>query len=127
VTPPYWHGSSAEVLEHWARHEQWVLDVKQRHPDAVYSLRLEDLCHRPAEEMMRAFAFLELESPAALGERLALYAYQEPNARHADFEMPSYSAAARAIMEYYGYDDDIAKSPRLPARDGRPSRGRPPG
>jgi hypothetical protein len=102
VTPQYWHGRAEQVLERWRVQEEWVLELKASLPQRTHTLRLEDLCARPAEQMDGLFAFLDLESSHALRERMLQYVYARPNEKYAGFALPQVDGVQR-IMDIYGY------------------------
>lgn len=102
VVPDYWKGTAFGLLERWAIHEAWALEVAEEDSTPVHRLRLEDLCARPIETMERVFEFLDVELPAEIEDRIRRSVYTDPNAKYTGFELPASSRAA-PIMELYGY------------------------
>ena len=51
-------------------------------PERTHTIRLEDLCDRPAELMDRLFAFLDLEMCDELRGRMLQYVYARPNEKY---------------------------------------------
>ena len=102
VTPPYWHGRAEEVLERWRLQEEWVLALKASLPQRTHTIRLEDLCNRPAEFMGELFAFLDLEMCNELRGRMLQYVYARPNEKYTGFVLPQVEGVKR-IMDIYGY------------------------
>jgi hypothetical protein len=70
IVPRHWKGDATSILEQWRLQEDLVLDMKASFPDRTHTVRLEDLCDRPAEQMARLFAFLDLEMPEPLHKRM---------------------------------------------------------
>jgi hypothetical protein len=102
LTPQYWHGQADEVLERWRVQEEWVLDLKASLPQRTHTIRLEDLCDRPAELMDGLFAFLDLETCNELRGRMLQYVYARPNEKYTGFVLPQVEGVQR-IMDIYGY------------------------
>ncbi len=102
VTPQYWHGRADEVLERWRVQEEWVLELIASLPERTHTIRLEDLCDRPAELMDRLFAFLDLEMCNELRDRMLQYVYARPNEKYTGFVLPQVEGVQR-IMDIYGY------------------------
>jgi hypothetical protein len=105
ITPNYWKDESAEIVERWRIHEEWVLELKALLPGRVHTIRLEDLCATPVDEMSKAITLLELETSRTLLERIATFVYSAPNAKYAGWSAPPLAAAKR-IMDIYGYTTD---------------------
>lgn len=55
--PPFWYYNPSEVLEHWVKFEQWVLDIKAD----VYTLRFEDLVNDKVSVIKNIFHYLSLD------------------------------------------------------------------
>jgi hypothetical protein len=110
VTPAYWHGPREEVLERWRVHEEWVLDLKTTLPRQTHSLRLEDLCSRPAETTEDLFGFLELSMSEHLRERMLEYVYDLPNKKYAGFSLPHIDGV-QLIMDIYRYGSNELAAP----------------
>jgi hypothetical protein len=102
--PEYWKEASQQILERWAMHEEWVLQVKSRLPNKVHTLRLEDLAEDPVRTMSEVFGFLELDPPSDTEELITDWARRNPNERHQSFDLPI-SPRAHRIMQSYGYVD----------------------
>jgi hypothetical protein len=102
VTPQYWHGRAEEVLERWRVQEEWVLELKAALLQRTHTIRLEDLCDRPAELMGGLFAFLDLDMCNELRGRMLQYVYARPNEKYAGFALPQVEGVQR-IMDIYGY------------------------
>jgi hypothetical protein len=105
ITPNYWKSKSAEIVDRWRIHEEWVLELKALLPGRVHTVRLEDLCETPVDEMSKALSLLGLEASSTLLERMATFVYSAPNAKYADRFAPPLAAAKR-IMDIYGYTTD---------------------
>jgi hypothetical protein len=101
--PEYWKGTSQQILETWATHEEWVLQIKSRLPDKVHTVRLEDLVEDPVRIMSETFGFLDLGLPAGTEEIYSQWAWKNANQRHQSFELDS-SPRAYRIMQIYGYE-----------------------
>jgi hypothetical protein len=107
VVPRYWKAAASQVLQQWCQHEVWVLATKTSHPGRVHTIRLEDICERPREEMAGLFTFLELEMSTELRQRMSAFVYERPNAKYAGFILPESAQAAR-LMDAYRYIPDAA-------------------
>jgi hypothetical protein len=105
ITPHYWKGESTEIVDRWRIHEEWTLELKALLPGRVHTVRLEDLCANPIDEMSKALTLLGLETSSTLLERMATFVYSAPNAKYAD-RIASPLAAARRMMDIYGYTTD---------------------
>jgi hypothetical protein len=101
--PEYWRETSEQILERWATHEEWVLQVKSRLPDKIHTIRLEDLPEDPLRIISETFAFLDLESSPEIEELVANWVRKNPNERHASFDL-NISPRAYQIMRSYGYE-----------------------
>lgn len=103
VMPDYFRGTVEQVLERWAIHEEWVLRMKESSPEAVFTVRLEDLWREPHAVAERLLDFLGLESSDELtGQIPQLIHPRDPNEKYASFALPEVPGASR-IMEIYGY------------------------
>jgi hypothetical protein len=102
ITPNYWKTQAAEVLDRWCVHEEWTLELKELLPDRVHTVRLEDLCACPIEQMSKLFTMIGLEASSTLLERLAGFVYSSPNEKYLRCLTPP-SAQAERIMTIYGY------------------------
>jgi hypothetical protein len=57
-----WKGLGRErMIERWLFHEERVLELKRRVGEQLIDVRYEDLCEKPAGEMDRLLAFLEVD------------------------------------------------------------------
>jgi hypothetical protein len=104
AVPEYWKETPQQVLERWATHEEWVLQVKSRLPSKVHTVRLEDLAEDPVRIMSETFSFLDLDLPPDAEEIIAKWAWKNPNRRHHSFDL-NFSPRAYQIMQSYGYAD----------------------
>jgi hypothetical protein len=102
ITPNYWKADATEVLDRWCVHEEWTLELKELLPNRVHTVRLEDLCARPVEQMSKLLTMIGLEASGALLERLAGFVYSSPNEKYSRCLTPR-SAQAERIMTIYGY------------------------
>jgi hypothetical protein len=102
--PEYWKGTSQQILDRWATHEEWVFQVKSRLPSKVRTVRLEDLVEDPIRIMSEMFSFLDLGLPAGTEDIYAQWAWKNANQRHQDFSLVASPRASR-IMRIYGYED----------------------
>jgi hypothetical protein len=114
VVPDYWKEQPAAVFDRWRIHEEWVLELKASLPGQVQSVRLEDLCVNPKEEMSKLFALLKLPITNELKERLTAFVYRSPNAKYLN-RCTSPTPAVERIMELYGYTSDLLSMP--PCKD----------
>jgi hypothetical protein len=97
----FWLGlSTHEKVERWTFHERQVLELRQAMPGRVHTLRYEDLCRRPQQELADVFRFLQLDpDPQVLREAAA---QNRPAARA--FPALRCSAATQSVAAAYGYD-----------------------
>ncbi len=102
VVPEYWKGTPEDLLERWAIQEEWVLAAKSEPGAMIHTLRMEDLCQRPVDEMAAVFTFLDLEMPDGAPKRIARFIDPDPGRKHQSFTLPT-SPRASQIMELYGY------------------------
>jgi hypothetical protein len=102
ITPNYWKAQAAEVLDRWCVHEEWTLELKELLPNQVQTVRLEDLCTHPIDQMSKLFTEIGLEASGTLLERLAEFVYSSPNEKYSRRLTPP-SAQAERIMTIYGY------------------------
>ncbi len=102
VVPESWSGSPADVLAHWTEQEERVLDAKRAGEIEIHSLRLEDLCAEPVRRMAEVYAFLDLEMPESLADRIRHFVDPDPNRKYDGFEL-DVSPPARAVMDRYRY------------------------
>jgi len=99
----YWTSESArDVLERWAVHEQWAIDVKAALPDRVLTLRFEDLTDSPAATMTSVFTFLGLDTPEPLQRLTRATTTRDSNAKYDTFELPHHEGADH-LMRLYAY------------------------
>jgi len=99
----HWTSPSAdEVLDRWAVHEQWALDVKAALPDQVLTLRFEDLTDAPTAAMAQVFAFLGLDMPKPLCRLTTSITTRDRNAKYDAFELPRHERAEH-LMRVYAY------------------------
>jgi hypothetical protein len=103
TVPEYWRETPKQILERWATHEEWVLQVKSRLPDKVYTIRLEDLPEEPVRIISEILEFLDLESSSEFEELFANWVWEKPNERHQSFDL-TISPRAHQIMRSYGYE-----------------------
>jgi hypothetical protein len=102
--PDYWKGTPQQILERWAIHEEWVLQIKSNLPNKVHTIRLEDLAEDPVRVLSGTFGFLGLDLPPDTEELYSAWVWKKPNQRHQSFDLPISDRAYR-IMEIYGYAD----------------------
>lgn len=103
VAPEYFEGDAAQILEQWARHEEWVLAAKERGHTPILTIRFEDLFADPSAAMTEILAFLDLEMTDDVTSRIPLLVHpRDPNEKHAGFVLPEVPRAKR-VMEHYGY------------------------
>ena len=112
--PQYWRETPQQILETWATHEEWVLQVKGRLPDKVHTVRLEDLAEDPVRTMSEALNFLDLDVPSGtfharggdfrFEELISSWTWKHPNRRHKSFDL-AVSPRVHRIMQRYGYED----------------------
>jgi hypothetical protein len=102
VTPNYWRAQAAEVLDRWCVHEEWTLELKKMLPTQVHTVRLEDLCTHPREQMSKLFTLIDLGASGTLLERLAGFVYSSPNEKYS-CRLAPLSTEAERIMDIYGY------------------------
>jgi hypothetical protein len=114
VVPDYWKAPPAVILDRWRIHEEWVLELKASLPGHLQTVRLEDLCVNPKEEMSKLFALLNLPIANDLEERLTTFVYRSPNAKYVS-RCASPTRAAQRIMELYGYTSDLLST--APGKD----------
>lgn len=100
--PDYWRGTASEILERWATHEEWVLDMKNTSSDGVHTFRLEDIAISPEETLDEIFGVLDLETPDRIRRFLRKWVRKRPNKNYQSFELPPSEKVDR-IMEVYGY------------------------
>jgi hypothetical protein len=105
VVPDYWR-VPAVLFDRWRIHEEWVLELKAAFPRQIRTVRLEDLCANPKEEISKLFALLKLPITIPLQERLITFVYRAPNAKYLNRCASPPPAVAR-IMEMYGYTSDL--------------------
>jgi hypothetical protein len=99
----YWTDTSArDVLERWAVHEQWALDIKTAFPDRVLTVRFEDLTGAPTATMTEVFAFLDLDMSEHLRRATTATTVRDHNAKYESFELPHDENVER-LMQGYGY------------------------
>jgi hypothetical protein len=104
AVPGYWKESAQQLLERWATHEEWVLQVKSRLPNKIHTLRLEDLSEDPVHITSETFKFLDLELSSEIEELVTNWVWKSPNERHQSFDL-TISPRAHQIMRSYGYED----------------------
>ncbi|HEX5725700.1 MAG TPA: sulfotransferase [Longimicrobiaceae bacterium] len=103
VMPDYFWGTAEEVLERWAINEEWVLRMKESIPDAIFTVRLEDLWRESHAIADRLLDFLGLETSDEFAAQIPQLIHpRDPNEKYASFALPEVPRASR-IMEIYGY------------------------
>lgn len=99
-----------KILETWAYFENLVLEEKKRARFPIHSVKFEDFCDRPAEELSKIWIFTGLSIPHDLQEKI--------NQRHDFGIMPGglhkgsrgnhfdgpISGTVRQVMDIYHYD-----------------------
>ena len=103
VMPEYFKGTAETILEQWAVHEEYALQAKEQPPQAVMTLRLEDLCAEPLATMRKVCDFLGLElSDEVVSSIPLLVHYRDPSQKYSSFALPD-TPRARRIMDRYSY------------------------
>ena len=98
----FWLGLTLEEkVERWTFHEQRVLELREKLPDRVHSLRYEHLCEQTAEELSRVLGFLQLSASPDLLEEAAR---QTRAATHRDIPVIECSEETTRMAGSYGYD-----------------------
>ncbi|MGI9182455.1 MAG: sulfotransferase [Longimicrobiaceae bacterium] len=114
VMPEYFMGTTEEILEQWAIHEEWALQAIERDPTCVLVVRLEDLCADPVATTTRVLDFLDLQMTDSYAADLLQHVrVGNPNRRYAGLPLPEVARAGR-IMELYGYADQGRTLPLPP-------------
>lgn len=114
-TPEYFKGITAQILEQWAIHEEWVLQAKQREDSAILTVKLEDLWSNPIEIMTDVLDFLALKMTDGFADLVKQIVYpKDPNLKYASFPLPDVPRARR-IIEIYGYTAAEETLPRSKA------------
>lgn len=104
VMPEYFKGTAETILEQWALHEEYALQAKAQEPQAIMTLRLEDLCADPLATMSQVCDFLGLELTDEVVSSIPLLVhYRDPNRKYRSFALPDVPRARR-IMELYSYE-----------------------
>jgi hypothetical protein len=104
AVPGYWKETPQQLLDRWATHEEWVLQVKSRLPNKIHTIRLEDLAEEPVSILSETLEFLNLESSSEIEELVANWVWKSPNERHQSFDL-TISPRAFQIMRSFGYED----------------------
>ncbi len=104
----FWQGLSREdKVARWTFHEELVEQVKIRFPARVHTLRYEDLCAEPRNQLQRLLAFLELEAPREMLAQAELftrlYKHRLPAIRSGE--------ATRQMAARHGYDLTVPGAP----------------
>jgi hypothetical protein len=100
--PSYWHESPAAILKRWAIHEEWVLQARESKSIPLLSLKFEELCQEPVEQMRQVFNFLGLDMPGRIARMIAHEVRRNPNKKYDSPAIPEISLA-RKIIEFYCY------------------------
>jgi Sulfotransferase family len=100
--PQYWQESPAAILKRWAIHEEWVLQARASQSITLLSLKFEEFCQQPVEQMRRVFDFLGLEMTGRIARRIAREVRRNPNKKYDSPVIPEIRSA-RQIIEFYRY------------------------
>jgi hypothetical protein len=101
--PDFWYRTPFGIIEKWAEHEEWVLDMKRElGGEAVRTIRLEDLAANPLDEMDKAFSFLGTTMPHDFEANIEGKVRSDPNDKFKEFAYRSSDKAA-GIMRLYSY------------------------
>jgi len=100
--PGYWQESPVAILKRWAIHEEWVLQARASQSIPLLSLKFEELCQQPAEQMRRVFDFLGLDMPGRIARKIAREVRRNPNKKYDSAVIPDIHLA-REIIEFYRY------------------------
>jgi len=101
--PTFWNESAYDILKHWARHEQWVLDMKQEIGDnRVLTVRLEDLAENPRGELITITDFLDVDAAPLIRQEILDNVRDNPNEKFEQFVYRT-PIVAKQMMELYDY------------------------
>jgi len=95
-----WKGmSTAEILQRWTMHQQWVEQAKQQGDLPILDVKYEDIVEQAENTMRKVFDFLEVDSPPEV-----LQAARQSTVRllklHPRLDCPPETLE---IMQAYGY------------------------
>jgi len=101
--PEYCRMPPASILEIWAEHEEWALQVEKECRTA--RILLEDLCYSPVMVMRDLFGFLGLDMSDSVVMRVMQMVHPGPNTKYdgAEYDLEMTPRVMR-LMGEYGYD-----------------------
>lgn len=113
--PHFWEEDFASLLNRWAKHERWALDMDSinwgivEEPNVI-RIRLEEFAADPYTWMQKLFRFLDLEMPAYLKEEaLQAMVDENPNSKYQDLPIVPTPDEVIKLMHEYGYKVEVSE------------------